>query len=99
LPRSLRPALTDDDLAQINGKREKLEGKLQQLYAHGNEQAKKEIDDFLGGPQIDLESLKLLWAIIIFSYFRPKRLNATVPPLLPNECQSASASARLWAFG
>jgi uncharacterized protein YjbJ (UPF0337 family) len=41
--------LTDDDLAQINGKREKLEGKLQQLYAHGNEQAKKEIDDFLGG--------------------------------------------------
>jgi hypothetical protein len=30
-------------------KREKLEGKLQQLYAHGNEQAKKEIDDFLGG--------------------------------------------------
>src|ERR1035438_10095567 len=25
----------------------KLEGKLQQLYAHGNEQAKKEIDDFL----------------------------------------------------
>ena len=37
-------------LAQINGKREKLEGKLQQLYAHGNEQAKKEIDDFLGIP-------------------------------------------------
>ena len=36
-------------LAQINGKREKLEGKLQQLYAHGDEQAKKEIDDFLGG--------------------------------------------------
>ena len=41
--------LTDDDLAQINGKREKLEGKLQHLYAHGNDQAKKDIDDFLGG--------------------------------------------------
>jgi uncharacterized protein YjbJ (UPF0337 family) len=40
--------LTDDDLAQINGKREKLEGKLQELYGHGNEQAKKEIDDLLG---------------------------------------------------
>ena len=40
--------LTDNDLAQINGKREKLEGKLQELYGHGNEQAKKEIDDFLG---------------------------------------------------
>ncbi|MBI1868419.1 MAG: CsbD family protein [Methylocystis sp.] len=40
--------LTDDDLALINGKREQLEGKLQELYGHGKEQAKKEIDDFLG---------------------------------------------------
>ena len=40
--------LTDDDLAQIRGNREKLEGKLQELYGHGNEQAKKEIDDFFG---------------------------------------------------
>ena len=39
--------LTDDDLALINGKREQLEGKLQELYGHGKEQAKKEIDEFL----------------------------------------------------
>jgi uncharacterized protein YjbJ (UPF0337 family) len=39
--------LTDNDLAAINGKREQLEGKLQELYGHGKEQAKKEIDDFL----------------------------------------------------
>ena len=40
--------LTGDDLAQINGNREKLEGKLQELYGYDNEHAKKEIDDFLG---------------------------------------------------
>lgn len=39
--------LTDDDLSIINGKREQLEGKLQELYGHNKEQAKKEIDDFL----------------------------------------------------
>jgi uncharacterized protein YjbJ (UPF0337 family) len=39
--------LTDDDLAQVNGRREQLEGKLQELYGHGKHEAKKEIDDFL----------------------------------------------------
>src|ERR1035438_8383593 len=34
-----------------------------------------------------------------FPHFRPKRLNANSAPSLPNECQSASASARLWALG
>ncbi len=38
--------LTDDDLALIEGKREQLEGKLQQKYGYAKEKAKKEIDDF-----------------------------------------------------
>jgi len=39
-------ALTDDDLAAIDGKREKLEGKLQEHYGLSLEAAKKQIDDF-----------------------------------------------------
>jgi uncharacterized protein YjbJ (UPF0337 family) len=38
--------LTDDDLAVINGKREQLEGKLQERYGYAKAQAKKEIDDW-----------------------------------------------------
>jgi uncharacterized protein YjbJ (UPF0337 family) len=40
--------LTDDDLAQVNGNREQLEGKIQARYGDGKDQAKKEIDDWLG---------------------------------------------------
>lgn len=40
--------LTDDDVAQINGNREQLEGKIQARYGYGKDQAKKEIDDWLG---------------------------------------------------
>jgi uncharacterized protein YjbJ (UPF0337 family) len=40
--------LTDDDLAQVNGNREQLEGKIQARYGYGKDQAKKEIDDWLG---------------------------------------------------
>ena len=38
--------LTDDDLAVINGKREQLEGKLQERYGYANDQATKEVDDW-----------------------------------------------------
>ena len=38
--------LTDDDLKQIDGKREELAG-LQKLYGHTKEEAEKHIDAFL----------------------------------------------------
>lgn len=38
--------LTDDDLAQINGKKESLLGKLQTRYGYAKEQAQKELDAF-----------------------------------------------------
>lgn len=37
--------LTDDDLTQINGKREQLEGKLQERYGYAKDQTKKKVDD------------------------------------------------------
>jgi uncharacterized protein YjbJ (UPF0337 family) len=39
--------LTDDDIAQINGDREILLGKLQELYGRGREQAEQELDEWL----------------------------------------------------
>ncbi|MFY9657295.1 MAG: CsbD family protein [Methylocystis sp.] len=39
--------LTDDDLAKVAGKREQLEGMLQERYGYGKEQAKKNVDEFL----------------------------------------------------
>jgi uncharacterized protein YjbJ (UPF0337 family) len=39
--------LTDDDIAQINGKREELEGRIQARYGYGKDQVRKEVDDFL----------------------------------------------------
>lgn len=39
--------LTDDDLAAIDGKREQLEGKLQERYGLNVDEVKKQIDDFL----------------------------------------------------
>jgi uncharacterized protein YjbJ (UPF0337 family) len=36
--------LTDDELAEINGKRESLEGMLQQKYGYTPEEAKREVD-------------------------------------------------------
>lgn len=38
--------LTDDDLAQINGDREKLAGKLQERYGIAKEEANQQIDDW-----------------------------------------------------
>ena len=39
--------LTDDDIAQIDGNREQLEGKIQALYGYAKGQVRKDIDDWL----------------------------------------------------
>jgi uncharacterized protein YjbJ (UPF0337 family) len=38
--------LTDDDLTAINGRRDQLEGKIQERYGLAKDQAKKQIDDW-----------------------------------------------------
>jgi uncharacterized protein YjbJ (UPF0337 family) len=38
--------LTDDDLTQINGKRDQLEGKIQERYGCAKDQAKTEVDEW-----------------------------------------------------
>lgn len=38
--------LTDDDLAQINGNREKLEGKLQERYGIAKDKVKEQVDSW-----------------------------------------------------
>ena len=38
--------LTDDDLTLINGRRDQLEGKIQERYGLAKDQAKKEIYDW-----------------------------------------------------
>lgn len=40
--------LTDDDLTKINGRRDQLEGKIQEHYGYNKDQVKKEVDDWLG---------------------------------------------------
>jgi uncharacterized protein YjbJ (UPF0337 family) len=42
-------SLTDDDIATINGKREQLEGKLQERYGYSKDQVKREVDDWANG--------------------------------------------------
>jgi uncharacterized protein YjbJ (UPF0337 family) len=42
-------SLTDDDIATINGKREQLEGKLQERYGYTKDQVKREVDDWANG--------------------------------------------------
>jgi uncharacterized protein YjbJ (UPF0337 family) len=39
--------LTDDDLKVINGRRDQLEGKLQERYGYGRDQIRKNVDDWL----------------------------------------------------
>ncbi|WP_370400448.1 CsbD family protein [Sulfitobacter sp. JB4-11] len=39
--------LTDDDVAEVNGNREALEGKIQAKYGKSKEEAKKEVDEFM----------------------------------------------------
>jgi uncharacterized protein YjbJ (UPF0337 family) len=38
--------LTDDELTQINGDREQLEGKLQARYGYAKDKAKQEVDNW-----------------------------------------------------
>lgn len=38
--------LTDDDITQINGSYEQLEGRLQKAYGYQKDQVKKELDTF-----------------------------------------------------
>ena len=40
--------LTDDDITQINGNREQLEGKLQERYGKAKDDVKKDVDDWYG---------------------------------------------------
>jgi len=46
--------LTDDDLDQIQGNAEKLAGKLQERYGYAQEQAKKEVEEFLRQRQMSV---------------------------------------------
>ncbi|WP_299673325.1 CsbD family protein [uncultured Roseobacter sp.] len=39
--------LTDDEIAEVNGEREALEGKIQAKYGKSKEEAKQEVDAFL----------------------------------------------------
>lgn len=39
--------LTDDEIDQIAGKREQLEGRVQAAYGRSKDQARKEVDDWL----------------------------------------------------
>jgi uncharacterized protein YjbJ (UPF0337 family) len=38
--------LTDDDLSQINGRRDELSGRLQKNYGYAKDQADREIDNW-----------------------------------------------------
>ena len=40
--------LTDDELDQINGRREQLEGRIQNRYGYAKDKARQEVDDWLG---------------------------------------------------
>ena len=40
--------LTDDDLTMINGRRDQLEGKIQERYGLAKDQVKKDVDDWYG---------------------------------------------------
>ena len=38
--------LTDDQIAEMKGKREQLEAKIQQVYGHAKDQIKKDVDEW-----------------------------------------------------
>ena len=40
--------LTDDDLTTIEGRRDQLEGKIQQRYGYAKDQVRKDVDDWFG---------------------------------------------------
>ena len=39
--------LTDDDITQINGNRDQLEGKIQARYGYAKDQVRKDVDDWI----------------------------------------------------
>lgn len=45
--------LTDDDIKQIDGSREKLEGKLQARYGYAKEQIAKDVDRWLAEAEFE----------------------------------------------
>ena len=47
--------ITDDELDQISGKRDKLIGKLQEKYGYSKMEAEKEIDLFIERAQVDVD--------------------------------------------
>lgn len=47
--------LTDDELDQIAGQRDKLVGKIQEKYGRTREQAEEEVDDFLEDTDFDFD--------------------------------------------
>lgn len=48
--------LTDDELEEIEGRRDKLAGKLQEKYGYTRAEAEAEIDRFLTDTERDLKS-------------------------------------------
>lgn len=47
--------LTDDEIEQIEGKRDKLAGKLQEKYGYSKMEAESEIDSFLREAEANLK--------------------------------------------
>lgn len=47
--------LTDDDLTEIDGRRDKLAGKLQEKYGYSKMEAESEIDSFLRESEAQLK--------------------------------------------
>lgn len=41
--------LTDDDITMVNGRREQLEGRLQERYGYAKDKARQEVDTWLNG--------------------------------------------------
>ena len=39
--------LTEEEIAELKGKREQLEAKIQQTYGHGKDQIKKDVDEWV----------------------------------------------------
>lgn len=47
--------LTDDDLTEIEGRRDQLIGAIQKKYGYTRQQAEREVDDFLSSTRRDRE--------------------------------------------
>jgi uncharacterized protein YjbJ (UPF0337 family) len=47
--------LTEDDLAQINGKKEELIGKIQERYGQTKDEAMRRVDEFVDSLKIKMQ--------------------------------------------